>query len=159
VLGGLLVLAWLFNLLPATRPGESYSTVRAYFFKGDRLAAVERRQSPEQPPLKQALLELLAGPTAREMEAGFTTQLPPAVKLLGLKIKERVAIIDLSRELEEYGGGSARVEGIVAQLVYTATEIPGIDQAWLWIEGQREVVLGGEGLVLDRPLSRRDVKY
>ena len=158
VLGGLFILAWLFNCLPA-RPGESYPTVRVYFFKGDRLAAVERRQSPDQPPLKQALEETLAGPTAREMDAGFTTQIPPAVKLRAVKIKGRVAIIDLSRELEDYGGGSARVEGIVAQLVYTATELPGIDQAWLWIEGQSQVVLGGEGLVLDHPLSRRDVKY
>lgn len=158
VLGGLFILAWLFNFLPV-RPGESHPTVRAYFFKGDRLAAVERRQNPDQPPLKQALEETLAGPTAREMEAGFTTQIPPAVKLRGVRVKGGVAIIDLSRELEDYGGGSARVEGLVAQLVYTATELPGIDRAWLWIEGQRDVVLGGEGLVLDHPLSRRDVKY
>ena len=157
VIGGFFILAWLFNFLPA-RPGESYPTVRAYFFKGDRLAAVERRQRPDQPPLKQALEETLAGPTAREMAAGFTTQIPPAVKLRGATVKGRVAIIDLSRELEDYGGGSARVEGIVAQLVYTATGLPGVEQAWLWVEGQSEVVLGGEGLVLDHPLSRRDVK-
>ena len=158
VLGGLLVLAWLFNFSPA-RPGENYPAVRAYFFKGDRLAAVERRPSPDQSPLKQALEATLAGPTAREMAAGFTTQIPPAVKLRSVKVAGGVAIIDLSRELEDYGGGSARVEGIVAQLVYAATEIPGIEKAWLWIEGQGEVVLGGEGLVLDHPLSRRDVKY
>lgn len=157
LVGGVLVLAWLFNLLPASRPGQP--TVRAYFFKGDRLAAVERRQLADQPPLKQALDEVLGGPTSRELEAGFTTQIPPAVKLRGLKIKGNVAIVDLSRELEDYGGGSAKVEGIVAQLVYTATEIPGIDQAWLWVEGAHEVVLGGEGLVLDRPLGRRDLKY
>ena len=53
---------------------------------------------------------------------------------------------------------SPSVEGIVAQLVYTATGLPGVEQAWLWVEGQSEVVLGGEGLVLDHPLSRRDVK-
>jgi spore germination protein GerM len=158
VLGGLFILAWLFNFLPA-RPGENYPAVRAYFFKGDRLAAVERRLSPDQSPLKQALEETLAGPTAHEMDAGFTTQIPPAVKLRGVSVKGRVAIIDLSHELEDYGGGSARVEGIVAQLVYTATEIPGVDKAWLWIEGQGKVVLGGEGLVLDHPLSRLDVKY
>jgi len=133
-------------------------TVKAYFYRDEKLCAVERRLAPGQAPLQQALECLLAGPTAAEERAGLATMLPAGVKLRLVKADRSVAIIDLDRSIENYGGGSSKIEGIIAQIVYTATEVPGIDKAWIWVEGQREVVLGGEGLVLDRPLGRQDVK-
>lgn len=133
-------------------------TIKTYFFKDEKLFAVERKQNPDLPPLKQAIEELLAGPTQQEQRDGVSTMLPAGVKLIQVKTDKTVAIIDLGKQLEDYGGGSAKVEGIVAQIVYTATAIPGIDKAWIWVEGQHEVVLGGEGLVLDHPLGRQDVK-
>jgi spore germination protein GerM len=151
-LGLLMVFAWL------SRPQDKGPQVRVFFYKGEKLVAVERPADPGQSPLRQAAEALLAGPSERERGEGLTTMIPAGVKAIRSKTDGPVAIIDLSRQLEEYGGGSTRVEGIVAQLVYTATELPGIDRAWLWVEGQRSVVLGGEGLVLDRPLSRQDVK-
>ena len=151
-LGALLVFGWW------VRVPDKGPQLRAYFFKDEKLAAVERQPNPDLPPLKQAITELLAGPSERERGAGFTTMIPAGVRILRVKTDGAVAIVDLSRELEEYGGGSAKVEGMIAQLVYTATGVPGIDKAWIWVEGQRSVVLGGEGLVLDRPLGRQDVK-
>jgi spore germination protein GerM len=142
----------------ANWPLGKASTIKTYFYKEEKLFAVERKQNPGQSPLKQAIEELLAGPTQPEQNDGVSTMLPSGVRVIQTKTDKSVAIVDLSRQLEDYGGGSTKVEGLVAQIVYTATEIPGIDKAWIWVEGQHEVVLGGEGLVLDHPLGRQDVK-
>lgn len=142
----------------AGRQAPNTPMVKAYFFKDEKLFVVERQQDAKLPPLRQAIEELLAGPTDAEQEAGITTMLPPGIKLRLAKADRSLAIIDLDRSIENYGGGSTKIEGIVAQIIYTATGAPGIEKAWIWVDGQREVVLGGEGLVLDRPLGRQDVK-
>lgn len=118
------------------------------------MVAVERPLGADEEPLPKAMAELLSGPK----EAGLSTQIPTGTKILRLQVKKGTAILDFNRKLESYGGGSARVEGMIAQIVYTATEVPGIEKVWIWIEGEKEIVLGGEGLVLDRPLSRSDVR-
>ncbi|MDD5593947.1 MAG: GerMN domain-containing protein [Candidatus Margulisbacteria bacterium] len=153
-IAGLAFLAWSNFSLEKKSPG-----VGAYFFKGEKLISVERPLRPDVPPLKQAIEALLSGPTPQEAAEGITTQLPAGVKIRQLKVEKTIAVIDLSRELEDYGGGSAKVEGLIAQLVFTVTDIPGIKKAWIWVEGHHDIVLGGEGLVLDRPLGREDVKY
>jgi len=100
--------------------------------------------------------ELLAGPKPEE---GASSELPRGVKILGIKVRGQTAMIDFNHKLEDCGGGSARLQGMIAQIVYTATDVPGVEKAWILIEGKKEVVLGGEGLVLDRPLGRSDLGY
>ncbi|MFA4843707.1 MAG: GerMN domain-containing protein [Candidatus Margulisiibacteriota bacterium] len=151
---GLAFLAWTNLSVEKKNP-----VVRAHFFKGEKLIAVERPLKPDTPPLKQAIEALLAGPTPQEAAEGITTQLPAGVKIRSIKAERDIAIIDFSGRLEAYGGGSNRVEGLVAQIVYTATAVPGISKAWIWLAGEKEVVLGGEGLVLDKPLGRGELAY
>ena len=139
-------------------PQEKAATIKIYFFKSGNLFAVERPLKVDKAVLKETIAELLSGPTEEEKEQGVTTQLPKDIKALGFKLRRRTAIINFNRKLEACSGGSARLQGMVAQIVYTATEIPGIDKVWIWIEGEKEVVLGGEGLVLDHPLSRREIE-
>lgn len=136
---------------------QKQPSVKVYFYKGDKLFAVERPLNAGDAPLQKAIEELLAGPSPDEKLEGITTQLPAGTRVLHMRARDKVAIIDFNRKLEAYGGGSARLEGMIAQIVYTATEVPGIEKAWIWMEGEKEVVLGGEGLVLDKPLSRREV--
>lgn len=138
---------------------EKPHTVKVYFLKGDRLVAVERPLKPNESPLRKTVTELLSGPSAKEKEAGYSSLLPAGVKVLGIKAQDKTAIVDFNRRLEAYGGGTARLEGMIAQIVYTITDVPGIEKAWIWMEGEKEIVLGGEGLVLDHPLSRREVSY
>lgn len=155
VLSGAAILGMAALLNYLISPREIAPTVKVYFFKGDKLTAVERPLGADEAPLPKAITELLSGPK----EHGLSSQIPPGTKILHLQIKNGTAILDFNRKLEAYGGGSARVEGMVAQIVYTATGIPGIEKAWIWVGGQREVILGGEGLVLDHPLSRHEVGY
>ncbi len=133
------------------------TAVKVYFFKGEKLTAVERPLSANEAPLSKALTELISGPSETERGQGISTQIPRGTKVLSMLIKDDIAIINFNRKLENYGGGSARLEGMIAQIVYTATEVPGIKKVWIWMEGEKELVLGGEGLVLDKPLSRRDL--
>jgi spore germination protein GerM len=133
-------------------------TYKVYFLKNEKLTAAERPLKPDAGQLQQAIEGLMAGPSNKEQLDGITTQLPAGIKIRQIKVEKGVAIIDLSSRLEDYGGGSAMVEGLVAQIVYTATEVPGVEKAWIWEDGQGNLVLGGEGLVLDHPLGRQDVK-
>jgi spore germination protein GerM len=84
---------------------------------------------------------------------------PRGTRALSFKVRGKTVIVNFSRELEKYGGGSTRLQGMIAQIVYTATDVPGIEKAWIWMEGEKELVLGGEGLILDRPLGRKEVSY
>lgn len=129
-------------------------TQSIYFFKNGNLAKVSRPFKINLPPLENAIKALLTGPNPNESLQGITTQIPGGTRLLNVKVDAKTAILNFSRQLENYGGGTDRLKGIIQQIVFTATETPGINQAWIWMEGQKELVFGGEGLVLDHPLSR-----
>lgn len=53
--------------------------------------------------------------------------------------------------------GSAATRAFVQQLVYTASEEPGIRRVLITQNGGRQAIIGGEGLVVDRPATREDV--
>ena len=155
VLVGLAAAFWYYSppLAPKT------PTIKVYFLKGSGIEAVERAQRQDRPPLKQAMDELLAGPRPEEAATGHITEIPPGTKVVALKAERGLAVLFFNDRLEDYGGGTAKVQALVAQIVYTATAIPGIEKALIRIQGRKEVVLGGEGLVIDRPLGRRDLSF
>ena len=161
MLAGLMLVAaaalglWLAYLLIGT--GREAPAVKIYFYQRDTLTAFSRPLSPDQAPLAQALAALLAGPNEPERAAGVKTTIPPGTRAINYKTNGGTAIITFNRRLEDYGGGSSRVEGMIGQIVYTITEVPGIKKVWIKMEGEKELVLGGEGLVIDRPLSREDI--
>ncbi|MGB9613125.1 MAG: GerMN domain-containing protein [Candidatus Margulisiibacteriota bacterium] len=146
-------------IFPPAKEIKANLEVKVFYFKRGKLFAVPRPLRADEVPLKKAIVELLAGPTEKETAKGIVSYLPTAVKLINLKVQGNTAILNFNQELENYGGGSARLQGMIAQIVFTATDIPGIEKAWIWMEGQKEIVLGGEGLVLDHPLTRREISY
>lgn len=103
--------------------------------------------------LAAALRELLAGPTEAERRTGLVTAIPDGTRLRSLRIANGVVLVDLSREIES-GGGSSSMLGRLWQIVYTATQLPQASRVQLLVDGHRRSALGGEGVVIDRPLSR-----
>jgi spore germination protein GerM len=138
------------------RPHESLMTV--YFVgtadNSGTLVPVERvvRGRGVEMRLRGAVEALLAGPTAAERAAGVTTEIPAGVRLLGLSVRDGTAIIDLTDTVAS-GGGSSSMQGRVWQVVYTGTQL-GVRQVRILINGDERPALGGEGVLIDRPIGR-----
>lgn len=130
------------------------STVRAYFLRDEKVGPVAR-EATGVATAAAALDALLAGPTAAERVLGLTSTIPAGTSRLGLTINERIATVDLSRQFES-GGGSASMQGRVAQVVFTLTQFPTVDAVTFRADGRPLTVLGGEGLLLDKPQRRSD---
>lgn len=129
-----------------------------YFFKDGKLISVQRDYQGAAPIPAIALEFLLAGPNGEEAQKGYYSQIPSGVRMLGVWVENKIARADLSRELEQYGGGAARVQGILKQIVYTLTEFPQISKVKILIEGHEREYLGPEGYIIDRPLGRKDLR-
>jgi spore germination protein GerM len=99
--------------------------------------------------LKSAFNRLLAGPT----DSALTTTIPTGTKLRNLTVDPNGVRVDLSKEFTE-GGGSASMTGRVAQVLYTASTLDPKAKVWISVEGKPLEVLGGEGLMLDQPMTR-----
>lgn len=86
--------------------------------------------------VRRAVEALLSGPTASERVAGLSSQVPAGTRLLGVRVEGDTAFLDFSPELERLGGTMA-VSGLLKQLTYTATGVPGVEQVVLSINGER----------------------
>ncbi|MBD2346350.1 GerMN domain-containing protein [Anabaena subtropica] len=114
-----------------------------------RVAAVQPNQV-----LEKAFQNLLAGPT----EGTDSTTIPQGTKLLGLKIENNDEVhVNLSESFTS-GGGSTSMMGRVGQVVYTATSLNPNAKVYIEVNGKQLDVLGGEGVVLDQPLTRESFK-
>jgi len=115
-------------------------------------------QPQPQAPLESrvaALEALLAGPDPFEEDYGLRTSIPDGTQLLGLTIEDEIARVDLTSEFES-GGGSASMQTRLAQVVYTITQFPTVKGVVFSLDGEPIDVLGGEGVIIDHPLTRRD---
>jgi germination protein M len=128
-----------------------------WFTRSESLFMV-RRDQPSTPRIATAATEsLLSGPSAREQAAAVGSQIPAGTQLLGLTIEDEVATVDLTSEFES-GGGSASMNMRIAQVVYTLTQFPTVKGVLFELDGQRVDVLGGEGVVVDEPVTRKDYR-
>ncbi|MBE9045494.1 GerMN domain-containing protein [Pleurocapsales cyanobacterium LEGE 10410] len=106
---------------------------------------------------KVALTEALGKLFAQAIAFDPTTTIPQGTRLLDLQNSEDGIHIDLSQEFTQ-GGGSSSMIYRVAQVLYTATSIDPQARVFLSVEGQplnEDYPLGGEGLALDYPLTRK----
>lgn len=133
----------------------THSNFKVYFVKDEKLVGQKRTVSYTPAVGRAAVTALLAGPTQAEKNQGLATAVPANVKINSLNIKNKVAIIDLSSQFAS-GGGSLSMYLRLGQLVYTLTEFPTVDRVELKLDGKTVKALGGEGLLLNGPLSRAD---
>ncbi len=66
-----------------------------------------------------------------------------------------MATVDLSKEYAS-GGGSLSMMMRLAEVVFTLTQFPTVEGVNFKLDGEAIDVLGGEGLILDHPMSRAD---
>ncbi len=86
------------------------------------------------------------------LDLGLGPLLPAGTTVLGLTIRQGVALVDLSKEFLNYNPTHEQV--VIYGLVYTLTEFPSILQVELLVEGKKPDLPGG--MQLSERLSRKD---
>lgn len=138
---------------PTTESSGRTFTYEVWFAYGESLFVTERTEQFRPQVGVIAVTTLLGGPSAVERAAGVTTSIPDGTHVNGLAIENGVATVDLSREFES-GGGTASMMMRLAQLTNTLTQFPTVKGVDLQLDGQPVQVFGGEGIVLDHPMTR-----
>ena len=140
---------------PLPPPASQPVPLTVYFAYNEKMQPAARTAAPgTKAVLKAALEALIAGPTASERSAGLVTMVPKGTKLLGVTIAANVAIVDFNPAFAS-GGGSLSMFDRLAQVVYTATQFPGVKAVTFKLDGKKVDVFGGEGIILDKPRTRK----
>jgi spore germination protein GerM len=100
--------------------------------------------------LEKAMELLLAGPA----EPANGTTIPEGTKLLSFNLAKDGIHLNFSKEFTS-GGGSASMTGRLGQIIYTATSLEPNAKVWISIEGEPLEELGGEGLLVEQPMTRQ----
>jgi germination protein M len=146
----------------AAQPGSSQPRSRLaslYFIRvyDDGMIApmeVKRRIPASDSPLTDAIAALLQGPTLDEQEKKLMSLKPDNVRLIGAKVQASTAILNFNEEFRNTKMAIPGAVGWLKQVVYTATSFPNVQDVQILIEGAKHYYLTGEGIPIDKPLSR-----
>ena len=105
--------------------------------------------------LKYAVNALVLGPKPAEKAKGVYTEIPSGTNVIYVKEYPDKVIVNLSQEFEK-GGGTDSLYKRLYQLIKTSRHTSDIP-VYLYIEGQRADVIGGDGIMLSQPLSDRSL--
>lgn len=104
--------------------------------------------------LPEALSALLAGPTDAEVADGLRTAVSAQTSVSAGTVGFGVGTIDLGGAFGQVGGQEQILA--VAQLVFTATSVPGIVKVQFTLGGRPVEVPAGDGTLTQGPLGRSD---
>lgn len=108
-------------------------TAEVFFLKGENLISYAREVSGG---VRGALDELLGGPTESEVSQGAETAIPEGVTVISYKVDDDTAKVDFSKELLNFGGGSAIIDAIITQITKTVLENdPTLKSVEITVEG------------------------
>lgn len=100
------------------------------------------REIPKTLEVTRASLEsLLAGPTDLEKANGYFTSINSGVTINSINLKDGLAYVDFSEELQRAVGGSCRVTHIRSQITETLKQFPTIKEVVISIDGRTEDIL------------------
>jgi len=122
-------------------PQGGSSTVRVYLVRGDRLHEVVRA-APNR-SAESAIERLAAGPTRREVSQGLRTALVPQ-PLTVTSDDSGTVVLGATADFAGVSGADQLLA--VAQLVWTLTDVPGVDRLNFTIDGRPIEVPTDSGL-------------
>jgi hypothetical protein len=124
---------------------------------GPFLAPVYREVAYTKAVGRASLEQLFAGPTAGERESvpAISSTIPAGVTVLGLTIREGIATVDLSSQFEG-DDDSPVVAQRMAQVVFTLTSIPFVNEVLFRQDGKPIPAQTGAGQLVTRPVMKAD---
>lgn len=124
---------------------------------GAFLLPVNRRIPHTKAVGRASLEQLFVGPTAAETTGtpSISTTIPPGVEVLGLTIREGIAIVDLSTEFDGTAT-SPVVAQRMAQVVFTLTSIPHVTEVLFRQNGVAIKAQTSDGQLVSRPVLKAD---
>jgi len=152
-------IAWYFS----THRGAP-GTVTVYYTKVDGQSEIPwtisaRAQQPgesaaaySQYLVLYAASQAVAGPPTGVAAIRF----PAGTHVLDASVDGSTATVDLSTEVNHPGGGALNESGEFKSLIWTLTELPGIDRVAVRVGGSKVATLTGGSFELDEPLRRSD---
>ncbi len=133
-------------------PETPLTEVSVFLVQAEQLVEVVRRAGVGD--LSGVLSRLLAGPREGEFAGGVRTAISPETGLRSARVEADTAIVDLTAALVEVGGQEQILA--VAQIVLTATSVPGVGQVRLLLEGQAVEVPRADGTLTSDALRAGD---
>jgi lipoprotein-anchoring transpeptidase ErfK/SrfK len=121
-------------------------SVSLSFLHGEQPAEATRGGSG----IETAIARLLDGPSGAEQRKGLRTQLPEGVTLKHVEVEKGVATIDLGTAF-----AAGKADGLpprLAQVVLTATAVPGVKSARVRVNGKVRQTLH-PGIDLEKPVT------
>ncbi len=152
----------------ATTPPPETMGVKVYFMlegggtdyrPGPFLVPVYREIPRTQAVATAAVRLLIEGPTPDEQASvpALSSSVPLDTMLLGIGIEDGLATVDLSREFE-VGGGTFSMAARLAQMVFTVTQFPTVQEVEFHLDGEPVTIFSSEGIIMDHPVGRDDYR-
>lgn len=116
------------------------------------LKKVIKEVPPTENKIVFAIKELINGPTNQERQQGFSTEIPNGTKILSIKDQGSIIVVDLSTEFQ-YGGGTESQYTRLNQLIKTVVDLKSTKPIYLYLNGEKAEVIGGEGIQITQPIS------
>jgi len=145
----LIVVSATIILVKESSTKNDFTIVKVFFnnnkmdpeFSCNKVFPVERSVLKSGELEREALAELLIGPTQNEVMEGFFTSINSGVKINNISINGQTIRVDFDERLEEATGGSCRVAAIRAQITQTLKQFSGIKNVIISIDGRTEDIL------------------
>jgi spore germination protein GerM len=106
--------------------------------------------------VRYAVYSLIGGPKQSEKEHGVYTEVPPYSQVINITEKSDKIIVNLNSSFVN-GGGADSLYKRLYQLIKTVKQNTSLP-VYLYIDGQRADVVGGEGLMITQPLSNSSLE-
>ncbi|EGK57638.1 spore germination protein GerM [Centipeda periodontii DSM 2778] len=138
---------------PPTTTAPKERKVNVYYAKSDGmgLVAVSRTVNTEKDDVYTAALKSLMTGTK---EKDQTNVIPKKAKLRSVVVKDGVATVDFSKEMQQnFSGGSTGEEMLIGSIVNTLTDFPEVQKVRILINGAPVETLSGH-MDLSEPLPR-----
>ena len=106
--------------------------------------------------IRYALTSLIRGPKPDEQQRGVYTEIPTGAEIINITEMSDKIVLNVNSSFVN-GGGTESLYKRLYQLIKTVnlnTKIP----VYLFVDGQRADVVGGEGIMLSQPLTNSSLE-